>query len=1532
MSKTTMVWALRVLRVTLVALWVATLAACTAQETRNTDDDFGFEGTCVNCHQGLSSGHVHAGFKLRCADCHGGNDQTVVPADAATKPEIFRDPLLVASAHVRVQPGLAKFFWANGVDDDGDSKIDEGPTFIDLGGGNQKLTDPGEIFEPGLHGEGAGEFIDVELQRDLNYLRFMNPGDLRVATIGCGSQNRASIDGGGGGCHQNTVNTVRRSLMVNQAAVINGAYYGNQSWRSAFQMGRDTPARALDPRAGAFGYALDYAGVDACIDVKATQDGAGGRGQPVFDVACLTARAAQQDPKIAANAINNKGLPGFQMAQGTLSPSAEVPAAATVTNTGAGFTRYPWGGQPLLDPTAALSNLDPVPDDELLPGVPDPIDVTLRTFRAYYPLNYPGSTNNFNFTFGTSILPEAARFKTANAYGRGHSSGCTGCHAVYNYDGARNPSKVRGDDGTISDVVDPTTKHREWTAAQDTANVAGDQRLVGRAVSQQERDDTGRKDQQKTYSANHQMTTKIDSDQCGLCHGFVTRINLAYQGMAEDEQRNQFARRAPITFKTPAGTNVRILDSWIREDNISGTPTIITPDGIAIIDAAKQRDAALAAKGLVAGAGGCGASTFSEDCNNNGELDRALTLSRRNEDGDVIATETVDEDSNRNGKLDLIDHAPREKSVDGRQPSYVYGGRNGSTRQMDVHFERGMHCIDCHFIQDVHGDGHLYNTNWDQIEIECEDCHGAKEKSTLRTSGPNGGNDMTAPKDADGVPYMQRVGTSIMQRSRVNPGVFWKIPQTPEAATVDGREAHGEQHVPAVRQGSTFAGAAGSSALVSAKLECQSCHSSWIHNCMGCHADLNLGDNIRKTVAADGTITKTAGENETWLSNTQSPAHINFQLLGFMRSPFVLATAASADGGRLAPFRSSMIVQVNVTDGSGHTLVDNASFTTFQAVDGNSGRAQVATSSAAMNQTMPHTTRPVEAKGCETCHTLVDRTGKVRNEHVLAQTYGLGAGEYPFMGDWAIVAGTAGLELYDYKQERELAANRAGASNRFPGFIINPTDRVTAKVEPIFDGAGGLGAAAVATDVALIRNFNTTPANAGVSEVPTFRDVAVVSIDAAGVGSLLVTDVSGRGHPSSARLSVGNAGRNFRLALPGPGKAVAHLSPDVSDPFVYVAVGTAGVAVVKLLDAPSAVGPAAQLLTTLALPSGRDALEVVLAGDVLYVGTQQGTVEVLDLSKPNAPVHSKSVTVGAPVTGLAVSGFMLYGATANGLMVLSLSDPKNPTVPTGASNAIGLAGIAARELSVYGSHVFMAAGSSGVFDVDVAVPAAPVNKGNIAAVLAPGQPINANDVTVSRLPGQTWVMVADAIGDLWGLKLDGKQTIRERCYPDPRSKNCLLDLDFLDPTINGRDPSFDPNTNTFDLTDPSSASFVRMTRTVVTAGRRLARPAMWEQLGTLTGRRLRDSFMPGSGVLSLSVMQRMRAVVICEDPNVAGFAQSGLGAMGYADAGFLGSGVCAPFTGTPAMAKMRACNSAAPSSMLTSTSVFAAPLACRAGS
>ena len=35
----------------------------------------------------------------------------------------------------------------------------------------------------------------------------------------------------------------------------------------------------------------------------------------------------------------------------------------------------------------------------------------------------------------------------------------------------------------------------------------------------------------------------------------------------------------------------------------------------------------------------------------------------------------------------------------------------------DIHLEKGMHCVDCRFRQDAHGDGNLYNEPRAAIEI-----------------------------------------------------------------------------------------------------------------------------------------------------------------------------------------------------------------------------------------------------------------------------------------------------------------------------------------------------------------------------------------------------------------------------------------------------------------------------------------------------------------------------------------------------------------------------------------------------------------------------------------------------------------------------------------------------------------------------------------------------------------------------------------------------------------------------------------------
>jgi len=46
----------------------------------------------------------------------------------------------------------------------------------------------------------------------------------------------------------------------------------------------------------------------------------------------------------------------------------------------------------------------------------------------------------------------------------------------------------------------------------------------------------------------------------------------------------------------------------------------------------------------------------------------------------------------------------------------------------DIHFEKGMHCIDCHLAREIMGDGKIYSRMTQQVEVRCQDCHGTEKQ------------------------------------------------------------------------------------------------------------------------------------------------------------------------------------------------------------------------------------------------------------------------------------------------------------------------------------------------------------------------------------------------------------------------------------------------------------------------------------------------------------------------------------------------------------------------------------------------------------------------------------------------------------------------------------------------------------------------------------------------------------------------------------------------------------------------------------
>ena len=107
-----------------------------------------------------------------------------------------------------------------------------------------------------------------------------------------------------------------------------------------------------------------------------------------------------------------------------------------------------------------------------------------------------------------------------------------------------------------------------------------------------------------------------------------------------------------------------------------------------------------------------------------------------------------------------------------------------------IHLDVGMQCVDCHFAQDSHGNGHIYGEVAAAIEIDCADCHGTVDKlSDAAHLRPGGAGRRHRPGAAAHArrPQALRVEStaSCIQRSALDPELEWEVSLVKD--TVDPR-------------------------------------------------------------------------------------------------------------------------------------------------------------------------------------------------------------------------------------------------------------------------------------------------------------------------------------------------------------------------------------------------------------------------------------------------------------------------------------------------------------------------------------------------------------------------------------------------------------------------------------------------------------------------------------------------------------------------------------------------------------------------
>jgi hypothetical protein len=323
---------------------------------------------------------------------------------------------------------------------------------------------------------------------------------------------------------------------------------------------------------------------------------------------------------------------------------------------------------------------------------------------------------------------------------------------------------------------------------------------------------------------------------------------------------------------------------------------------------------------------------------------------------------------------------------------------------MDVHMERGMHCIDCHFTQDNHGNTKLQMEVRAAVEIQCIDCHGTvSERAKLRTTGvaaytssKEGGRDLEAMRTPSGKRRFERQGDRIVQHSMVEPGLSWEVPQTMDTIDPDHKRYNAKSRLAKTVRFDPYGqmvygrGDPKCYAHQNDNMSCIACHSAWNPSCYGCH--LPQKANVK--------LPQLHNEGDV----TRNIVNYNFQTL--REDVFMLGRDGDATGNRVGPSRSSCAIHV----GSYNSLRESI-YTQQQTI------SACGLSGIAFSTNVPHTVRGRDGtKSCTDCHV----SAKDDNNAIMAQLMMHGTQYLNFIGRYAwVAAGEHGLEAVAVTEREE---------------------------------------------------------------------------------------------------------------------------------------------------------------------------------------------------------------------------------------------------------------------------------------------------------------------------------------------------------------------------------------------------------------------------------------------------------------------------------------------------------------------------------
>ena len=641
-----------------------------------------------------------------------------------------------------------------------------------------------------------------------------------------------------------------------------------------------------------------------------------------------------------------------------------------------------------------------------------------------------------------------------------------------------------------------------------------------------------------------------------------------------------------------------------------------------------------------------------------------------------------------------------------------------------IHMDVGMHCVDCHFSQDNHGNGHIYGEVALAVEIDCQDCHGtAQEFPNLYTSGPaalNGGADLLALRTPDGRRRFEWIGDELYQRSSLDPNLEWKMSLVKDSVT-KGHSEYNEKAARSKLMGKNTESLEWGDSVAEEDLahsydeiECYACHTSWTTSCGGCHLPIEANRKSERHKYEGG---------ETRNFATYNPQVARNQV-------FHLGRRSPANGGKIAPVRSSSALLLSSTNANREKIYVQ------QPPISASGF-----SSQAFNPHFPHTVRKTETKQCDDCHVSADND----NNAIMAQTLLHGTQFINFVGyhayagsegeisavqvtEWDEPQAVIGSYLHEYAypdwfKEHNDKGQKLKVEHSHNSGDVNC---LQLRGEYLFVAEGRKGMQAY--DVAGIANKGISQRIITAPFSPLGHDTTVNSRNATCI-ALPTTQ------PIDPLRNQGDLMRIDNMEQPfHPLYNYAYITDSVEG-LILVDVNT-------LADGKPRNNFLKRALTWNPNNVLEGARHITLAGNHAYIAAKQGLV-VVSINDPLNPELISIIQLD-DVRATALQFRYLFATTAKGLEVIDITDVNNPVLTK--NNIVGIAD--ARKVFISRTYAYVASGKEGLVIVDVEVPSSIAFYKQVSSGL-----VDSQDVIVATTNASLFAYVADGVEGLKVLQL-----------------------------------------------------------------------------------------------------------------------------------------------------------------------------------